>query len=84
MASSDAPKTTYLNLQLFDSADSATTFKEYWQSINLNADGTTFPSSAFQLIDAAYHSLDLRIQALPEQIKSEIADLLDGAMGDSY
>lgn len=84
MPSNDGPKTTYLLLPLYNAQDSATTFVDYWQSINLNADGVVNPSSAFQLIDAAYHDLDLRIQALPDQIKSEIADLLDDAMEDNY
>jgi len=84
MPSNNGPKTTYLNLPLYNANDSTTTFVDFWQSINANADGTILPSSAFQLIDAAYHDLDLRIQALPDQIKSEIADLLDEAMEDNY
>ena len=78
------PHTTYLNLPLYNAEDTTTKFVDYWQSINMNADGVISPSSAFQLIDAAYHDLDLRIQALPDQIKSEIADLLDEAMSDNY
>ena len=84
MPSNNDPKTTYLNLPLYNVTDSTTTFVDYWQSINANADGVIIPTSAFQLIDLAYHNLDLRIQALPDQIKSEIADLLDSAMGDNY
>lgn len=81
---SNNPKTTYLNLPLYTLLDQNTTFSEWWESINLEADGSTYDYSAFQLLDAAYHSLDLRIIALPDQVKSEVADLFDQAMGNGY
>lgn len=49
---SNRPKTEYLNLPLFSEQDTQSTFSEYWQSINLDADGVQHESSAFQLIDA--------------------------------
>ena len=79
-----SPKTTYLNLPLYDANDSTTNFLDYWHSINLNADGSTYSRSAFQLLDSAYHSLDVRIINLPDQVKSEVADLFDAAMEDTY
>lgn len=75
-----SPKTTYLNLPLYDANDTSTNFLDYWHSINLNADGVQYDRSAFQLLDAAYHDLDVRINNIP----SQIADLLDAAMGDTY
>ena len=81
---SNNPKTTYLNLPLYTLQDTTTTFSEWWESVNLEADGSTYDYSAFQLLDAAYHDLDERIIALPAIIKSEIADLFDDAMEASY
>lgn len=82
---SNNPKTTYLNLPLYSLQDAYTTaFSDYWKSINLEADGSQVDYSAFQILDSAYHDLDLRIIALPGIIKSEIADLFDDAMEDTY
>jgi len=81
---SEQPKTLYLNLPLFSVHDTETTFNDYWHSINLDADGTYYASSAFQLIDTAYHNIDLRITNLPAQVKAEIADLFDQAMETEY
>ena len=82
---SNNPKTNYLNLPLYTiNGGGNTPFSEYWQSINLEADGSQTDYSAFQLLDTAYHNLDVRIINLPAQVKSEIADLFDAAMEDTY
>lgn len=81
---SNKPKTTYLNLPLYTLLDLDTSFSDYWQSINLEADGSEKDYSAFQLLDNAYHDIDLRILALPAQVKSEVADLFDQAMEEEY
>ena len=73
-------KTTYLNLRLFSLQDGNTSFNDWWKSINLEADGSQVDYSAFQILDAAYHDLDERINNLP----SQIADLFDAAMEHEY
>lgn len=43
-----------LKLVLYDVTDGNVTFNDYWHSINLNADGTTYATSGFQLIDTEF------------------------------
>ena len=74
-----SPKTTYLNLQLYTNQDGNTSFNDWWKSINFDA-GSQVDYSAFQILDAAYHDLDTRINNLP----SQIADLFDAAMEQEY
>ena len=68
---SNPPKTPYLELPLYNVNDSQTTFLDYWQSINLNADGTTYNLSAFQILDDAYHTLDQRIDNISAHVVQE-------------
>lgn len=81
---SNTPKTTYLNLPLYEVTDTETTFLDYWHTINLEGDGTRYDLSAFQLIDNAYHTLDVKVDELPDKVKSEIAKLFDEAMEEDY
>ena len=66
-----SPKTPYLNLPLYELNDSQTKFLEFWQSIALNADGTNNALSAFQLIDAAYHALDSKVDDVSSHVVKE-------------
>ena len=59
------PTTTpNLNLKLYNYNDTTTTFVDYWQSVNLNGDGTTYDYSAFQLIDSAIGTINTTLGTL--------------------
>ena len=47
-------QTPNLKIILYNAGDGATTFENYWHSINLNGDGSQSAYSAFQLIDTEF------------------------------
>ena len=47
-------QTPNLKIILYNEGDGATTFEDYWHSINLNGDGSQLAYSGFQLIDTEF------------------------------